>query len=80
MLTFLEKLTGETLEHYSASVSHGDVFGFPKQRDGSSCGVFACVTLVHLLRDAKIHYTQSSVLAWRRYMATTILEAGDVMP
>ena len=69
MLQFLAAITGdESFLSFPIMATPN----FPQQRDGSACGVFACVTLLHLLRDAKIHFTQESIPRWRTFMAQAI--------
>lgn len=69
MLQFLAAVTGDERFLSFPITAMPD---FPQQRDGSACGVFACVTLLHLLRDAKIHFTQQSIPQWRTFMAQAI--------
>ena len=83
-LTFLSALTSRAVDYDTFTIQIcnpetkiGIRLGFPTQADGSACGVFACVTLLHLLMDAKIHYTHTSIPHWRMFMAQKIVAASE---
>ena len=45
----------------------------PRQRDGSSCGVFLCIIALHLVRDACLPLNlQDNVGRWRNYLALAV--------
>jgi Ulp1 family protease len=54
--------------------------GVPQQTDGSSCGVFTCVVASHLVKDATLPDIQAASADWRRWIAATLVERGEVLP
>ena len=42
------------------------------QRDGTSCGVFACIAMEHLVSEAAIRIHQMDMFSWRPYVAAKI--------
>ena len=71
-LKAFEHLTDMDTSGWAVRVYECAPSGMPQQRDGKSCGVFACVTAAHLKADAKLPDIQSDIKAWRLHMAARI--------
>ena len=55
-------------------INGGDVISFPKQRDGTSCGVFTVLMLWHIIEDATLHLKAEDVpTKWRAFIPIKIL-------
>ena len=53
------------------------VHGMPRQSDGSSCGVFACVVALHLVAGRRLpRNIQHKIPQWRLYIAMKVWDAG----
>ena len=74
VLEFLSAVTGD-LAYLSYSVDIAR--SIPKQTDGRSCGVFACVILYHLMTGAKMGFAQKDIPSWRKFIAGKIYELWD---
>ena len=73
MAAFTE-VTGVETAHWSVRVYEHAASGVAQQRDGKSCGIFACVAAAHLVANAKMPDIQADVKAWRRHVASRIIE------
>ena len=72
LLNGYELLTGVDTSDWAVVVYESSASGMAQQKDGKSCGVFACITAAHLLHDAKLPDIQSKVVLWRRHIAVRI--------
>ena len=79
-LTFLSCLLNDPkyLKYTIQLISPSTEPSLPHQRDSVSCGVFASVLAYHLMKRAKIHFSQDDIQLWRAFMLQCILSlAGD---
>jgi len=70
-LTFLAGLTGDAafIGYQVDIVVGGTCTGFPFQKDGSSCGVFALIILYHLMFGATLNLKTRDLSTWRKFIA-----------
>lgn len=60
--------SGWTVVLYNARVH-----GMPRQHDGVSCGVFACIIAEHLIAGRRLpHSLQANIGAWRLHIAMKV--------
>lgn len=72
LLAAWQELTGVDTTTWRVVVYEKPWSGMAQQRDGKSCGVFACITAAHLVQDATLPDMQSEISAWRKHMAARI--------
>ena len=76
--TFLQFLSAVTKDTKYSSfeiviMDSSHYLSLPVQDDDSSCGIFACVFVYHLLMDSKMHFTQEDIPRWRKFVTAKIL-------
>lgn len=49
-----------------------------EQRDGSSCGLWTCMAVLHDFKEIKQRYYQSDVPAMAKFLAALIYKEGAV--
>lgn len=77
VLDLLVKLDVTKPDGWEVNCFNGGEKGMPKQEDGTSCGVFAFATLVHLVRSAPLRFSQQDIRAWRTHMALLLLAYSE---
>lgn len=73
LLYYVSELTDDdSFLSYEVVLHSRDLHGLPVQKDGKSCGVFACIILYHLLCNARLQLTQADIGGWRKFMLAKI--------
>ena len=67
---YLSCLTGDEKFKTFEIILHGKELMW--QRDGTSCGIFACIAMEHLVSEAAIRIRQRDMFSWRPYVAAKI--------